>query len=95
MPMPRINSGELCVALERVAHIAVEDNELGALSPLAPAFAPSSRSGANRIVAPSEPPEPSFLSKVPDACHASRTAIGHEFALLVTIAPLIASAALA
>ena len=32
MPMPRINSGELCVALERVAHIAVEDNELGALS---------------------------------------------------------------
>ena len=46
MPMPRINSGELCVALERVAHIAVEDNELGALSPLAPAFAPSSASSS-------------------------------------------------
>ena len=46
MPMPRISSGELCVALERVAHIAVEDNELRALSPLAPERWPSSTSSS-------------------------------------------------
>ena len=60
MPMPRINSGELCVALERVAHIAVEDNELGALSPLAPAFAPSSASSSPvspRFASPQHTPE--------------------------------------
>ena len=45
-----------------------------------PAFAPSSDSGAKRIVAPSEPPVLSALSYVPLACHASRTAIGHELA---------------
>ena len=45
-----------------------------------PAFAPSSDSGAKRIVAPSEPPVWSAALYVPLACHARRTAIGHEFA---------------
>ena len=53
--MPRINSDELCLALERVAHIAVADDELGALSPLAPSFAPSSASSSPVLTASLSP----------------------------------------
>lgn len=37
------------------------------------------------MVAPSEPPVLSSLLKVPDACHARRIAIGHEFAFWLTM----------
>ena len=50
-----------------------------------PAFAPSSISGEKRIVAPLDPPawsEVSFLSKVPDACHARRMVKGQTLALV-------------
>ena len=53
MPMPRASSGELCVALERVAHIAVEDNELGGFITARAAFAPSSASSSRYRAGPS------------------------------------------
>ena len=45
-----------------------------------PALASSVLSGPNRIVAPLDPPVPSDASKVPEACQASRTVIGHALA---------------
>mgnify|MGYP004147138287 CR=1 FL=1 len=46
-----------------------------------PEFAGSLCSGSKRIVAPSLPPVSAAASYVPDACHATRIAIGHAFTL--------------
>eukprot|EP00511_Aplanochytrium_stocchinoi_P002172 CAMPEP_0204831156 /NCGR_PEP_ID=MMETSP1346-20131115/10015_1 /ASSEMBLY_ACC=CAM_ASM_000771 /TAXON_ID=215587 /ORGANISM="Aplanochytrium stocchinoi, Strain GSBS06" /LENGTH=66 /DNA_ID=CAMNT_0051961965 /DNA_START=312 /DNA_END=509 /DNA_ORIENTATION=- len=48
-----------------------------------PAFASSEASSGCLIVPPFDPPEPSVLSYVPDACQASLTAIGQAFAFLL------------
>merc|ERR1711934_479634 len=51
-----------------------------------PAFASSVLSGANRIVAPSVPPDLSLTSNVPAACHPSRIIIGQAFAFWLIVA---------
>lgn len=51
-----------------------------------PAFASSVDSGANLMVAPSVPPGPSLLSKVPAACQARRIIIGQALAFWLMVA---------
>mmetsp|Transcript_5122 Transcript_5122/g.19269 ORF Transcript_5122/g.19269 Transcript_5122/m.19269 type:complete len:233 (+) Transcript_5122:742-1440(+) len=60
-----------------------------------PAFAGSDRSGSNLIVPPSDPPDPSLASKVPDACHATRHAMGKAITLLFSRASLMSRLRLA
>ena len=87
MPMPRIAIEGTCVALERAsgAHIAVEDNELGQVSPLAPAFgrinAPWRRARRCRVLRASSPRITGGLAALRvAAAHAS----GHAAFLRVT-----------
>ena len=53
-----------------------------------PALAGSDFSGSNLMVPPSDPPLPSRASKVPDACHATRHAMGKAITLLLSKASL-------
>mmetsp|Transcript_25770 Transcript_25770/g.41246 ORF Transcript_25770/g.41246 Transcript_25770/m.41246 type:complete len:215 (-) Transcript_25770:111-755(-) len=49
-----------------------------------PALAGSLASGSKRMVPPSEPPLPSRASNVPEACHATRMAMGNAITLVLS-----------